>query len=95
MSETTPLKTKIFRDVITLMKGLERIKGMTGEERKQSVLIQMRRVLKDQLNDDCLVECALSLVSEAIDTIIDIAKKNIDLKELSKKTKKCISPICY
>lgn len=81
----------LFQLIIDLMKDAESIKKLSGEEKKNRVLLQLREELEKQY-DGIALESQMFLLEIVIDGLIDIANKEFSLKKLGKRScNKCIA----
>lgn len=73
------------------MKDAESIKKLSGEEKKNRVLLQLREELEKQY-DGIALESQMFLLEIVIDGLVDIANKRFSLNKLGKKScNKCIA----
>ena len=79
-----------FTTIIDLMKQVQIVRGMSGKERKEVVLLQLRRELEKRHGEgSVIVKAAMCAASDIIDGICAIANKELSIKVLKKASKSC------
>lgn len=86
--------TNLFKTTVETMKQVESVSsGDDGISKKQMVLSIIEKQVKNEYSNPDVVSAIMSTVSFMIDGVVDIAKKNIDVKVLKKKMKSCFALI--
>lgn len=81
--------------VYKLMKGIEKYPTLSGQEKKETVIICIRLVVEKSDIDSSMKTILFDMVKTVIPETIDIIIDGANSKEFKKKAKKCFYKCCY
>ena len=67
----------------SLMVQANRVKNMTGSEKKKLVMDILRVTIEENVKDEILEKVLIDMIPGLIDTLVDVSKNKINLKKVS------------